>query len=110
MSKPTRPRGSPSIREFLPLLHSDSLGYIYGRERAGDMLAGTLQEDTPLLILGAVGTGKTTLLASILRQLYAANGPERLQVTFIDPDRGLASLFESRPQTRMIAVRERDYM
>ena len=110
MSKPARPRGSPSIGDFLPLLQRDSLGYFYGRERSGDLLAAILQEDTPLLILGAVGTGKTILLASVLRQLYDANGPERLQVTFIDPDRGLAPLFESRPQTCKVAVRERDFM
>ena len=110
MSQPARSRRGPSIEELLPLLPSNGLGFLYGRERAGDLLAGTLQEDTPLLILGAVGTGKTLLLASILRQLYAANGPERLQVTFIDPDRGLAPLFESRTQTRRIAVRERDFI
>ena len=74
---------------MLPLLGSNSLGYIYGRERAGDLLAGTLLEDSPLLVLGSVGSGKSMLLASILRQLYT-NGPERLQVTFIDSDQGLA--------------------
>jgi hypothetical protein len=110
MSKPTRPRGSPSIGDFLPLLQRDSLGFFYGRERSGDLLAATLQEEASLLILGAVGTGKTILLASILRQLYAANGPQRLQVSFIDYDRGLSPLFEGRQQTRKVTVRERDFM
>jgi hypothetical protein len=110
MSRPARLRRGPSIEELLPLLPNNGLGFFYGRERVGDLVAGDLQEDAPLLILGAVGTGKTLLLASILRQLYAANGPERLQVTFIDPDRGLAPLFESRPQTRRIAVHEGDFL
>ena len=110
MSKLTRPRGSPSLAELLPLLGRNSLGYILGRERAGDLLAGTLLEDSPLLVLGSVGSGKSLLLASILRQLYEANGPERLQVTFIDPDQGLAPLFKDQPQTRRIVKRERDFM
>jgi GTPase SAR1 family protein len=106
----TKPRERPGLAELLPLLGSDSLGYFFGRERTGDLLAGTLQQDSPLLVLGCVGSGKSLLLASLLRQLYEANAPERLQVTFIDPDQSLAPLFVGRPQTRRVAVRARDFV
>jgi hypothetical protein len=99
------PAGRPQLDELFPLLAYNSLEFFYGVGESGALLRARLSQETSILLLGRLGSGKTCLAASVLCQLYATNGPEELQVVFLDSGSDLAPLFAGFPQTSAIATR-----
>jgi hypothetical protein len=85
-----------------------NLSYVYGSDTGGRPLQTTLDQQTPLLVLGQAGMGKTCLAAAILHQLYEQNGADRLQVSFLDLDNALGYLFEEQPHTARIGITEHE--
>jgi len=76
-----------------------TLSYFYGLTGDGHALSSTLDLHTPLLLLGDTGVGKTSLLVSILRQLYDQNNNRQIQCFFLDDFQQVAYLFEQQSQT-----------
>ena len=98
----------PQLEQLLPLLGGSELAFFYGVGESGELLHATLLQESPLLLLGWTGSGKTCLASAILRQLYEVNGPDKLQVVFVDNDRGISFLFEGQPQTSFVAYEMED--
>lgn len=100
------PSGQPQLEALYPLLENNALEFFYGvQEESGSLLRGSLPHESPVLLLGKPGSGKTCLAGAILCQLYATNGPEKLQVIFLDNGRQISPLFAGLPQTSAIAWR-----
>ncbi len=102
----TWPGGHPQLEALYPLLGHNALAFFYGvEEERKELLSGTLPHETSVLLQGPPGSGKTCLAGAILCQLYATNGPEELQVVFLDRYQQISPLFAGFPQTRAIAWR-----
>jgi hypothetical protein len=87
-------------------LGHNTLDFFYGvEEESGELQRGALPHETPVLLQGPPGSGKTCLAGAILCQLYATNGPEELQVVFLDGCQQISPLFAGFPQTSAIAWR-----
>lgn len=81
-----------------------TLSYMYGTTEDERPLFSTMEQHTPLLVLGETGTGKTSLLVCILRQLYEQNTARQLQCFFLDDYQQIAYLFEQQQQTVGVSV------
>lgn len=100
------PGGQPQLEALYPLLEHNALEFFYGvEEESGELLRGSLPHETSVLLQGPPGSGKTCLAGAILCQLYATNGPEKLQVVFLDSCQQISPLFAGFPQTSAIAWR-----
>ena len=64
-----------------------ALGFVLGRDVAGNPVYADLAEMPHLLVAGSTGSGKTVLLNSLILSLLYRNSPEILKLILVDPKR-----------------------
>ncbi len=76
---------------------TSSLGFVLGRDVAGNPVSTDLSHLPHLLVAGATGAGKTIFLNSLILSLLYRNSPETLRLILIDPKRVEFSLYGELP-------------
>jgi len=73
------------------------LGFVLGRDVAGNPVFSELSRLPHLLVAGATGTGKTVFLNSLILSLLYQNSPDNLRFVLIDPKRVEFSIYRDLP-------------
>lgn len=93
----------PDLCEIIARLPANATSVILGTDESDEYVLSTLAQLTPLRLVDASGEGKDPLAFSLLAQIFLKNDPDTLRVLMIDPRKRLSRLFQTFPQTRLVA-------
>lgn len=109
---PNERRGIVSLRELIAELRfqkeSRVLGFVLGKDVAGDPVFSDLTCLPHLLVAGATGTGKTIFLNSLILSLLYKNTPRSLRIILIDPKRVEFSVYNDLPHLLIPVLHDAD--
>jgi hypothetical protein len=94
----------PDLCEIIARLPANATSVILGTDESDEYVQSTLAQLTPLRLVDASGEGKDPLAFSLLAQIFLRNDPDTLRVLMIDPRKHLSRLFQTFPQTRLVAA------
>jgi S-DNA-T family DNA segregation ATPase FtsK/SpoIIIE len=84
------------------------LGFVLGRDVAGDIVTYDLSSAPHLLVAGATGTGKSVMINALLMSLLYRNSPSELKLILVDPKRVEMTLYNDIPHLLTPVVTESD--
>ncbi|MBA3757852.1 DNA translocase FtsK [Candidatus Saccharibacteria bacterium] len=83
---------SPMWRE-----EKSSLGFVIGKDIAGDPVVGDLERMPHLLIAGQTGSGKSVMINTLLTSLLYRNSPADMKLILVDPKQVEMALYKEIP-------------